>query len=347
MHKTIALGPFALESGIELPDVVVAYTEFGTFDPAHNNAVLVTHGYTSGPAMLEPGPLTAEGAWDGFLQPDGALDPRFWHVICMNMLGSSYGTTGPNTLNPATGQTWGPGFPAITLRDIVAVQRLALKKLGVPHLRAVVGPSYGGFQALQWALDYPDDVDAIGVIVSGLSTPPGLSAESQRRALAALPGWQGGWHGWTPVMIESMTALRLNTLRAYGLERFYQDQFASTGECQAHLQAASRAWAEQFDANSLVILAGAAEAFDSRPLLDRLRAKTLIMQCSTDALFPPDPQTPVLLERANIPEFRYRVLESPYGHLASGIEWRQVDQELHWLLEPRACRLPPEIKAVS
>lgn len=333
MHKTIALGPITLESGVELPDVVVAYTEFGMLDPTRNNAVLVTHGYTSGPAMLEPGPLTAEGAWDGFLRPGSALDPKLWYVICMNMLGSSYGTTGPNSTNAATGKAWGPDFPAITMRDIVAVQRLALTKLGVPRLRGVVGPSYGGFQALQWALDHPDDVDAIGVIVSGLRPPPSLSADSQRAALAGLPGWQGGWHEWQPPLIEAMAALRLNTLRTYGLERFYQDQLVSPEECQARLQAASQAWAERFDANSLVVLAGAIEAFDCRTLLDRLRAKTLVMMCATDVLFPPDPETSTLLAQAGVPEFRYRVLESPYGHLASGIEWRQVDHELRWLLE--------------
>ena len=112
------------------------------------------------------------------------------------------------TTNPATGRPWGPDFPAITLEDIVAVQHRLLQQLGVRHLRAVVGPSYGGWQALQWALSFPDMVDAVGSLVSGLTHPKGLSAESTRQRFADQPAWNGGWHYGDARMTDMLTELR-------------------------------------------------------------------------------------------------------------------------------------------
>ncbi len=294
--------------------------------------MLVTHGYTSGPSMLSPGHHTAEGTWSTLLGPGRPLDTDRFYVICTNMLGSSFGTTGPNTVNPATGEPWGPDFPAITLADIVGVQRRALAALGVTHLRAVVGPSYGGWQALQWALDYPDMVDAAGAVVSGFTHPPGLSAQSQRDKLAASPEWHDGRYYRHGGMPETLFNLRLQTLRSYGLERLYEDRESDPAKRLAMLEPQCREWAARFDPHSMVALAGAAEHFDARPHLHQLRARLLLAVCTTDAIFPPSPETQELLTRVSAPT-RYVEIDSPYGHMASGIEWRRLEPELRWLLE--------------
>jgi homoserine O-acetyltransferase len=332
MTHTLSLGPLRLASGAELPGVDVAYALHGTLNADGNNAILVTHGYTSGPSMLSPGHHVAESSWAPLLGPGRPLDTDRYCIVCSNMLGSSFGTTGPGSTNPATGAPYGPDFPAIAMADIVEVQHRLLQRLGVRHLRAVVGPSYGGWQALQWALDHPAMVDAIGVIVSGLRHPEGLGAASTRERLATMPGWQGGWHYGHAGVREAMQAQRLQTLQSYGLERLFADRIADPEERRAAMEKPCREWAERFDPNSLVALAGAAEHFDVRGRVAEVRARTLFVVCTTDKVFPPDAETPRLLQQLPAP-VRYLELDSPYGHVASGVEWRRLEGELRWMLE--------------
>lgn len=331
MLQTLSLGPHRLTSGVELPELDVAYLSFGTLDRDGGNAVLVTHGYTSGPSMLTPGHHVAEGSWANLLGPGRPLDTDRHFIVCANMLGSSFGTTGPASRHPAKGRPWGPDFPLITLEDIVDVQHRLLQRLGVRHLRAVVGPSYGGWQALQWAVDHPDMVDAAGVLMSGLTHPPGLSAESTRQRFAGHPAWHGGMHYGDPAMQDLLMDLRLQTLRSYGLERLFEARIADPAERQAAMQRACRQWAERFDPNSMVTLAAAAERFDVRGRLGEIRARLLFVVCTTDVIFPPDSEVRRLLGSVAAP-LRYQELDSPYGHMASGVEWQRLEDDLRWLL---------------
>ncbi|SCK09890.1 homoserine O-acetyltransferase [Variovorax sp. HW608] len=325
------LGAFTLASGATLPELEVAYVAHGTLVPDGRNAILVTHGFTSGPSMLSAGHHTAEGSWAPLMGPGRPLDTSRYYVVCSNMLGSSFGSTGPRTLNPSTGRPWGPDFPRITLTDIVGAQHRLLQHLGVKRLHAVLGPSYGGWQALQWALDQPAMVGAIGVFMSGLTHPPGISADAQRARFAQCPHWHGGWHYDDPGMVEELFKLRLETLRSYGLERLYEDRLGSSAERQAALEKSSRGWAQRFDPNSMVALAGAAENFDVRDRIDDIRARMLFVVCTTDAIFPPDSRVTELVTRR--PQGRrYLELDSPYGHMASGVEWRRLEPELNWLI---------------
>ncbi|RYF55451.1 MAG: alpha/beta fold hydrolase, partial [Comamonadaceae bacterium] len=166
------LGPLRLQSGAVLPEVDVAYATYGRLAPGGDNAILVTHGYTASHRMLAHGDGVAEGSWAPLIGPGRVLDTDRYFIVCSNMLGSCYGSTGPASIDPRTGRVYGPDFPDITLQDIVQVQHQLLQHLGVQRLRAVVGPSYGGFQALQWALDHPDRIDAIAAVVSAPFMPP-------------------------------------------------------------------------------------------------------------------------------------------------------------------------------
>ncbi len=139
----------------------MAYLTRGTLNAAGDNAVLLTHGFTSSPATFQRNDVIAgEGSWSDLVGSGAAIDTDKYFVVCPNMLGSCYGSTGPSTVNPATGKPWGPDFPEYSVADMVS-QHVLLKKLGVTRLRAVGGPSYGGIQALQWAMDHPELVDAI------------------------------------------------------------------------------------------------------------------------------------------------------------------------------------------
>lgn len=333
--KMQALGDIQLASGDRLPGVEVAYVQYGQLDEQGTNAVLVTHGYTSGPSMLSPDHHTAEGSWAPLMGSGRPLDTDRFCIICSNMLGSSFGTTGPSSPHPGDGQPWGSRFPAIELTDIVAVQHRLLVSLGVRHLKAVLGPSYGGWQALQWALQYPDWMDGIGVVVSGLTHPPGFSAASQRERFSASPEWHDGdYYRWGG-MRQTMHAFRLKTMQDYGLERLYVDRFPHPQERQARMQLQCQQWADRFDPHSMIALAGAAERFDVRERIQDIRCKLWHAVCTSDKIFPPDAATTQRLRALRVP-LRLQEINSPYGHMASGVEWRALEEPMRWLLDPDA-----------
>ncbi len=133
--------------------------------------VLVTHGNTSGPHLIDPGGSTAEGSWSEIVGPGKAVDTNRFFAICPNMLGSSYGSTNAASIDPRTGNRYGPRFPDITVSDIVATQKALLDHLGIERLVAIVGLSYGGFQGFQWAVDYPGMMKGIAAIVTAPMVP--------------------------------------------------------------------------------------------------------------------------------------------------------------------------------
>ncbi len=331
MGLTMDIGALRLRSGAVLPRVQVAYTCRGRLAPAGDNAILVTHGFTSAHTMIEPGHLVAEGSWADLVGPGRPLDTDRHFVVCSNMLGSSFGTTGPGDIEPATGEPWGLRFPDIDLSDIVEVQHRLLIALGVTRLRAVIGPSYGGMQALQWALDHPDRVDAIGVISSDLHSPPGMGKAQQIARLSASPQWHGGRYHDHGGMVETLFALRRQTLQSYGLERLFAARGLSDAEGNARLDAACRQWAQRFDALSLPVLAGAAEHFDARDRLHEIRARVLMVQATTDAIFPANDGSRAALARIPAPT-RYVALDSPFGHMAASVEAARWQHEIAWLL---------------
>src|SRR5450631_2164977 len=165
--KTFAVSDFRLQSGIVMPKVTIAYRTLGVLAPDRDNVVLVTHGNTSGPQMIDPLGSTGEGSWNEIVGPGKAVDTNRFFVICPNMLGSAYGSTNAASIDPATGKHYGPWFPDITVSDIVATQRALLDHLGIEKMIAIGGPSYGGYQAFQWAVDHPGMMRGIAAVVKG------------------------------------------------------------------------------------------------------------------------------------------------------------------------------------
>ena len=144
--RAFKMKEFRFQSGTVMPDVTIAYETYGTLAPDGRNAVLLTHGYTSSQHMAgRSGANGAEGSWDGLVGPGKAIDTDRLFVVSSNMLGSSYGSTNPAQVNPKTGKAYGSDFPTITLVDIVNAQKALLDSLGVKHLVAVAGPSFGGY----------------------------------------------------------------------------------------------------------------------------------------------------------------------------------------------------------
>lgn len=310
-----------LASGAVLAEATTAYRTLGRLNAAGDNAVLVLHGYTTGPSMLDAGSNVAEGSWSGLVGPGQAIDSDRCFVVCPNMLGSCYGSTGPASVDPATGRPHGIDFPRLTVRDIVDAQKDLLDSLGVRRLAAVVGPSLGGYQALQWAVRYPGLVDRVVAAVSAPWNPAGaVQSGSLRAQLEAQPAWNSG-HPAPGSMVDWLTALRVNTLTRYGVDDDLRPHFPDPATRAAVVQRLARDWAEGFDPNALLTLALAAESFDLRGELQAIRAPLLMVMSRSDQVFSPAlaREFAPLLDAAAV-RWSYLELDSDKGHFASGAD---------------------------
>jgi homoserine O-acetyltransferase len=341
-HNSMHLGDLTLEHGHVLSDVTIGYETYGQLAPDGRNAILITHGYTSNHHAAGRYGLADSkvGWWDRLIGHGRAIDTARFFVVSSNVLGSCYGTTGPGSINPATGKPYGPEFPDITMRDIVAAQRELLVRLGVTHLVAVAGPSLGGRQAFQWAVTYPDFMDGI---VAVASSPKGLGKDDAVhhliQRLSTDPNWNDGWYYERGGITPTLTAIRMETLIRYGIEAVMGVDHLSSEQREARIRRQAEAWAREFDAHSLVVLRKASVHFDAQSHFHAIRAKVLYVISRTDQLFPPSMGARVMgrLQAAGV-EATYIELDSKYGHLASGREADQWGPALQAFIERLTAR---------
>jgi homoserine O-acetyltransferase/O-succinyltransferase len=337
--RIFTIRDFALECGEILPRVDIAYETYGRLDATRRNAVLLAHGFTSShhaagryaPGKAPHGVSEDEpGWWEALVGPGRPIDTDRLFAVSSNMLGSSYGSTNPASLNPATGKPYGPDFPAITLPDIVRAQKLLLDHLGVAHLVAVAGPSFGGYQAFQWAVSFPDFMDGI---VAAVSSPKGIGGANAIRDLTAQlanhPNWNGGFYYDKGGIRSAMIDFRIATMKRYGIA----EQLTGLDPVarEAAIRGLAERWADVFDGNSLITLRRVAAEFDAERHLSRAKAKVLYVLSTTDQLFPATigPGVVQSLRAAGV-DTRYFELESDKRHLASGAEaekWAPVLRE--------------------
>lgn len=299
----LALGqPFALESGDILPDVQVAYRTWGTLSPEGDNAVVVCHALT--------GSADADTWWAPLFGPGRVLDPTRHFIVCSNVLGGCYGSTGPASVAP-DGQLWGPRFPRVTIRDQVQLQMLLADHLGIRGIRFVIGGSMGGLQALEWPLLDPERVGAVVSIAAAGRHPAWCIAwsEAQRQALLADPKFRGGHYepahpprqglaaarAVAMVSYRSPVSLGVRFGRAAGREIFAgradaPDEFAVRNWLRHH----GRELAKRFDANSYLRLIDAMDTHDLarnrgmyESVLKQIRQPVLVGSVITDALYVP------------------------------------------------------------
>lgn len=317
-----------------LAQTQIAYVTYGTLNADGNNAVLVTHGLTSGHNMLVPSTTAGEGSWGDLLRTGGALDSTKYFVVCSNVIGSSFGSTGPASLRAGLCVHWGPDFPQLTISDMVRAQKRLLEQLGVQRLRCVLGPSYGGMQALQWALDWPEEVESIAAVVSGLHWPEGLSSQQLTQRYLLDQEWNDGHYRPGLDMLRTMAPLRYETLVDYGMEQVLQHRHPPMDRhaIERFLRLQAQSWSKQFDPISLWRLQQAGERFDVRQRLPSLQCPALFVIANSDKLFPPDATTQALLKQAGN-HVHYQELDTPFGHTSSGLELAQWEPQLRQLLE--------------
>jgi len=326
-----------LSSGFVMRDVQIAYRTRGKLAPDGRNAVLITHGYTSGPQMIDPAAGVGEGAWNEIVGPGRPVDTDRYFVVCPNMLGSSYGSTNAASINPETGRRYAAGFPELTVSDIVASQHALLRFLGVKHLFAIVGPSYGGFQAFQWAVDQPSFMSAIVPVVTSPLAQRERSQSNVANLYATLernPNWHGGDYYDHGGVFETLVQIRSATLKNYGIEARLRETLSDPAAIEAAIREEASVWAREFDANSLIILGKAMGGFDVLSRCREIRVPVLYILSRTDRLFPPSlaPGIMKALKDAGV-DAEYFELDSEYGHSASGKDAHKWAPKLRALLD--------------
>jgi len=351
--------PLVLECGQELAPVDVAYETYGKLNPSADNAVLICHALSADAhvAGYHSARDQKPGWWDKMVGPGKAIDTNSYFVICSNILGGCSGTTGPSSINPATGRPYGLDFPIITIADMVKVQKLLLEKLAIRELLAVVGGSIGGMQVLQWAIAYPDFVKAAVPIAT--TTHLGAQAIAfdavGRNAILADAGFADGqYHAdrgpdrglASARMIGHITYLSEESMRRkFGrqlrsTDRYSYD-FKSEFAVETYLDHQGRTFVERFDANSYLYITKAADYFDLPRQYGSLnlafanvRSRFLVVSFTSDWLFPPA-QSEALVDAlvANSRDVSYCNIDSPYGHDAFLLEPETLGPFLAGFLE--------------
>ena len=354
--------PLTLDCGRTLHPVRIAYETYGTLSPARDNVILVCHAlsgdaHAAGYAKTPPPESARDGFgaedrdgsagrglgwWDGMIGPDKAFDTNHFFVVSTNLLGGCRGTTGPSSTNPATGRPYGSDFPVITVADMVRGERALLNALGITRLAAVAGGSLGGMQALEWAVLYPDCVDAIVVIASTHALQPqGVAWNAvARNAIMADPDWQGGHYygtGRAPNagmgvarMVGHITYLSAKSLGdKFGRRLQFADDIRYTitepeFEVENYLRHQAQSFVKRFDANTYLYTSRALTYFDLARQYGRgrladavgsVRARTLLIAFSSDWLYPPSGSEELAgALRARDKHVELHVIETPYGH---------------------------------
>ena len=332
--------PLLLESGSTLPAVQVAFETYGTLNAEGDNAILVCHALTGSPHAAGD----ATGWWDPMIGPGRALDTRRFFVICSNILGSCYGTTGPLSLNPWTGRPYGPAFPSITVRDMVRVQKRLLDAVGVRRLASVIGSSLGGMQVLEWAIEYPDFCETIiPISVAAQQTAWCIALNSAARAAICMNPVQGLAAARMIGMISYRSPEefehRFGRRRKYSVLSAHDPQ--NLFEVESYLAHQGRKLVERFDAETYVCLSRAMDAHDVargrgglRDALGAIRAKTLCLGVSSDMRYPVSNQRELA---ENIPGSVFGVIESVHGHDAFLIEYGQLHEMVSGFLAETAA----------
>ncbi len=354
--------PLALDCGRTLFPVRVAYETYGTLSPARDNVVLVCHAlsgdaHAAGYAKTPPAESTRDGFgaedrdgssarglgwWDGMIGPGKAFDTSRFFVVSTNLLGGCRGTTGPSSIDPRTGRPYGSDFPVITVADMVRTQRAFLDELGITRLAAVAGGSLGGMQAFEWAILYPDHVDAIVAIASTHALQPqGVAWNAiARNAITADPDWQGGhYHGSGRAPAAGMGVARMvghvTYLSARSLAEKFGRRLQSADDIrytltdpeytiESYLRHQAESFVRRFDANTYLYTSRALTYFDlarqygGGRLIDALRpikARTLLISFSSDWLYPPAGSEELAAAlRALGKDVELHVIDAPYGH---------------------------------
>ena len=320
--------PFQTESGAVLPSLTIAYDTFGTLNSDKSNVIWVCHALTANSDVADWWPHTVE---EGCF-----LDPEKYFTVCANFLGSHYGTTGPLSVNPATGEPWYGDFPLVTVRDMVRCHQILAEHLGIERVKLLIGSSIGGFQCLEWCVMQPDFAERAAFIATTPRTKPWASAfnESQRMIMEGDPTFgersaEAGLNGMATA--RSLALLSYRGGMAY--DKTQEDENPNEASFNRRVMSYQRYQGEKlrrrFNAYSYYRLSQAVDSHNLgrgrgrvEDVLKQIRAKSLVVAITSDILFPPSDHN-ILVD--NIPDVEYHLIDSDFGHDGFLVEHKQLN----------------------
>lgn len=326
MQSILSRKPFPLELGGMLPELTVGYHTHGNLNEAKDNVIWICHALTANSDPME--------WWPGLVGNGKLYDPGKHFIVCANMLGSCYGTTGPLSVNPSTGKPWYRDFPKITIRDMVAAHELLRKHLDIQKIHTAIGGSIGGHQAMEWAISSPDLIENLILLATNAVISPWAIAfnQSQRMAIEADPTFFEGSPGGG---LSGLKAARSIALLSYrNLQTYNRTQEETDINKTGSFRAASyqeyqgEKLVKRYNAYSYHLIANAMDTHNVAReresitnALGHVRAKTLAVGISSDILFPP---LDLKIIVQNIQGSHYAEISSDYGHDGFLIEHAQL-----------------------
>src|SRR5437773_3293599 len=337
--QSVRFDSISLDNGATLAPVEVAYETYGELNEAKSNAIMVLHAFSGDAHAAGVSHETGKpGWWDNMIGPGKAFDTDKYFILCANVLGGCRGTTGPSSIDPATGCPYALKFPVITIRDMVRLQKMLVDHLGIERLLAVSGGSMGGMQALEWAVSYPDAVAAaIPIATTARHSPQQIAFnEVGRQAIMADPDWcEGNYYSGKPPgrglaiarMIGHITYMSDESMREkFGRRLREKEKFGidfSVGfEVESYLRYRGSQFVNRFDANSYLYITKAEDYFDLTSgtgslagAFGKAKARFLVISFSSDWLYPSYQSLEIVraLRRRNL-NVAYCELPSNYGH---------------------------------
>lgn len=327
MNEFYSKEPFLLESGVYLPELKIAYHTYGRLNESGTNVVWICHALTAN--------SDAVSWWPGIVGEACIINPSEHFIVCANILGSCYGTTGPQSIDPATGQPYLGAFPAITIRDMVQAHILLRQHLGIRHIALLAGGSMGGYQAMEWALTEPDLIERLFL----LATSPAESAwgiaihTAQRLAITADDTWNSDQPGAGARGLKAARAIGMLTYRNY--KAFGKTQHDPDTDKTDNFKAASyidyqgEKLVRRFHPVAYYVLTKAMDSHNiarkrnktMETVLQQMSQPTLLCGISSDILCPVEEQR---FMAAHLPDVAYHEIESDYGHDGFLIEAAQI-----------------------
>ncbi|QUT06131.1 homoserine O-acetyltransferase [Sphingobium phenoxybenzoativorans] len=346
-------GPLRLDCGVAFGPVDIAYETYGALNADRSNVILICHALTGDQYLASENPMTKKPGWWWRMVGQGKpVDPDRHFIVCANILGGCMGSSGPASIDPAMGAPWGMRFPVITIADMVRAQALLLDHLGVDRIRAVIGGSMGGMQALTWPTLFPGRVESAIVIASTARHSAQNIAfhEVGRQAIMADPRWRGGDYyadGDVPSsgLAVARMAAHITYLSEAGLtEKFgrrLQGRDAKTFgfdadfQVESYLRHQGLSFVERFDANSYLYITRAMDYYDLAEdhggslagAFARTRARFCVVSFDTDWLYPTT-ESRVIVHALNAggAEASFVELSSPFGHDAFLLEAPELNR---------------------
>lgn len=321
--------PFQCENGALLPELEIAFHTYGKMNAERNNVVWIFHALTASSDVAD--------WWNGMVGEGKLFTPEKYFIVCANILGSCYGTSGPTSVNPESGGLYGNSFPEITIRDMVKVHQLLQSHLGIKRIKFGIGGSMGGYQLLEWSVSDPDLFEnSILLVTSAKESPWGIAVHTtQRMAIETDPSWQkdpvnGGKKG-----LETARGIGMLTYRNFEIYKKTQsdpENHTGLSRAETYIRYQGKKLADRFSAHSYWLLTKAMDSHDldrkrekTDLVLSKIKSKSLIIGISSDILCPVSEQAEL---QKKLPDATLSIIDSSFGHDGFLIEFEKITNQI-------------------